>query len=119
MMSQITTHILDTSRGKPASDVSVKLYQRKDSREMPESWLTIGQGITDSDGRIAELLPREGALAAGTYKLRFNTKAYFDHFDSPYFYPFIEIVFEIEGDGQHYHVPLLLNPYGFSTYRGS
>lgn len=118
-MSQITTHILDTSQGKPASGVKVELYHDTSSQETENLWLSIGDGVTDSDGRIAKLLSQNEPLPAGRYKLRFDTAAYFNRLALSAFYPFVEIVFQIDGDGQHYHVPLLLNPFGYSTYRGS
>lgn len=111
-MSAITTHILDTSRGKPAEGVSVVLYQQQ------REWIEIGRGITNSDGRIGNLLPKSTVLPTGIYKLRFETGAYFEQLSSPTFYPFVEITFSIT-TGEHYHIPLLLNPFGFSTYRGS
>ncbi|GAB3956590.1 hydroxyisourate hydrolase [Spirosoma harenae] len=111
-MSIITTHILDTSRGKPAEGVSVVLFQQQ------REWLEIGRGLTNSDGRITDLLTKEIVLPTGTYKLRFETGAYFDRLSVSTFYPFVEITFSIT-TGEHYHVPLLLNPFGYSTYRGS
>ncbi|GAB3696214.1 hydroxyisourate hydrolase [Spirosoma flavus] len=111
-MSAITTHILDTTRGKPAEGVSVILYQHQ--REL----LEIARGITNADGRIADLLPKNVVLPTGTYKLRFETGAYFNQLDIVTFYPFVEITFSVT-TGEHYHVPLLLNPFGYSTYRGT
>ena len=111
-MSPITTHILDTTRGKPAEGVSVVLYQQH------REWTEIARGITNSDGRIGDLLPKETVLPTGTYKLRFETGAYFEQLASSTFYPFVEITFTVT-TGEHYHVPLLLNPFGYATYRGS
>ena len=113
-MSQITTHILDTSLGKPASGVRVTL-----SGNNGGSWSELGAGETDSDGRAINLLESEISLPAGEYRLWFDTASYYNNLDIHAFYPFVEIAFQIAGDGQHYHVPLLLNPYGYSTYRGS
>jgi 5-hydroxyisourate hydrolase len=110
-MSQITTHILDTSKGKPASGVKVFLYRQHD-----EDWREIGSGITNADGRIDDLLLT--FLSDGVCKIKFETKAYFEAISLESFYPFVEIIFEVFA-GQHYHLPLLLSPYGFSTYRGS
>ncbi len=112
-MSQLTTHILDTSKGKPAAGVLVNLFQQANN-----SWKEIASGVTNADGRIADLIKKDVMLASGDYKLNFETKAYFDKQDIETFYPFVEIVFTIT-DGEHYHVPLLLNPFGYSTYRGS
>ncbi|WP_080056625.1 hydroxyisourate hydrolase [Spirosoma aerolatum] len=111
-MSTITTHILDTTRGKPAESVNVILYQQQ------REWLEIGRGITNSDGRIMDLLAKETVLPTGVYKLRFETGAYYELLNVVTFYPFVEITFAIT-TGEHYHVPLLLNPFGYSTYRGS
>ena len=112
-MSQITTHVLDTSIGKPGADISVKLmFQENDG------WQTISQGITDKDGRINDLLPGEKKLNPGIYKLIFETGNYFNANQVKGFYPRVEIQFTINGD-PHYHVPLLINPFGYSTYRGS
>ncbi len=118
-MSQITTHILDTAQGKPASGVKVELYQGAASDQSENPWLLIGDGVTDADGRVSDLLARAAALPAGDYQLRFHIGDYYRAANTPCFYPRVEITFSIVGDGQHYHVPLLLNPFGYSTYRGS
>lgn len=108
-MSPITTHVLDTSRGRPAQGVSVWL----------ESGDTcIGEGVTNADGRVTDLLP-EGALEPGVYQIRFDTGGYFRAQGVKGFYPEVRIAFVVEAGEAHYHVPLLLNPYGYSTYRGS
>lgn len=114
-MSPITTHILDTSLGRPASGVAVEL-----ARAHGADFTPIARGLTNHDGRIVDLLPA-GALAAGTYRLRFETRSYFAQRGQASFYPHVDVVFTIEADGEgaHYHVPLLLNPFGYSTYRGS
>ncbi len=111
-MSQITTHILDTSSGKPAAGIIIIL-----SGSHNDTWKEIARGVTNSDGRIADLL-KTGLLEYGTYKMRFETKGYFDKMKVATFYPYVEIVFDINTQ-EHYHVPLLLNPFGYSTYRGS
>lgn len=113
-MSQITTHILDTSLGKPAAHVPVRL-------EKPVSdgnWEEIGSGTTNSDGRVPDLLPNDDPLPPGAYRLVFEIADYFAQAGRKCFYPFVPIVFEVT-DATHYHVPLLLNPFGYSTYRGS
>jgi 5-hydroxyisourate hydrolase len=112
-MSQITTHILDTTRGKPAAGVVVKLYAARG-----EEWQEIGAGETNNDGRVTDLLQKETVLSTGIYKLRFETASYFKQLSLISFYPFVEIIFDIQTK-EHYHVPLLLNPFGYSTYRGS
>ena len=112
-MSQLTTHVLDTSIGKPGKNIAVKLQQRSG-----ENWQIIAQGITDNDGRISDLLPAEKSLAPDNYKLVFETGAYFTANNVTGFYPAVEIQFTVFDDA-HYHVPLLINPFGYSTYRGS
>jgi len=113
-MSQITTHILDTSLGKPAKDVAIILEQSDNKG----GWIQLGNGKTNSDGRLPNLLPVELKLEDGIYRLTFETGLYYKNLNIKGFYPYIKITFEIF-DGSHYHVPLLLNPYGYSTYRGS
>jgi 5-hydroxyisourate hydrolase len=112
-MSQLTTHILDTTRGKPAEGVTIILYQGGN-----DEWNEISRGITNSDGRIKDLLSIGDALQLGIYKMRFETKDYFDKNGTATFYPYVEIIFDIQTN-EHYHIPLLLNPFGYSTYRGS
>ena len=112
-VSQLTTHVLDTSIGKPARDISILLQQYHQ-----DQWKSFAQGVTNSDGRIGDLLPAERILPPSTYKLVFETGRYFQENAGKGFYPRVEIQFSI-GDDQHYHVPLLLNPFGYSTYRGS
>jgi len=113
-MSQITTHVLDTAIGKPAQGIDLTL-----SRLDGDSWELLGGGTTNSDGRVADLLPDDVTLEAGRYKVLFVTEAYFRQQQLKAFYPYAEIVFDIDGDGQHYHIPLLLSPFAYSTYRGS
>jgi 5-hydroxyisourate hydrolase len=112
-MSQITTHILDTSKGKPAQGVKIYLYHGS-----VDKWVEMANGITNTDGRVPDLLKKDVLLKHGTYKLRFDVNDYFERDGITAFYPFVEIVFYITAD-EHYHVPLLLNPFGYSTYRGS
>ncbi len=112
-MSQITTHILDTTKGKPAAGVTIALLQ-----QAGDNWQEIARGKTNSDGRIPDLLPKEKQVELGIYKMKFYTQEYFAQDDIVNFYPFVEIVFNV-ADSAHYHVPLLLNPFGYSTYRGS
>ena len=111
--SQLTTHVLDTSIGKPGQNITIRLQQ------MPEKeWRTFSQGVTNADGRIPDLLPPARILPPAIYKMVFETGRYFDDMDVKGFYPRVEIQFSISDD-QHYHVPLLVNPFGYSTYRGS
>jgi 5-hydroxyisourate hydrolase len=113
-VSAITTHVLDTSRGRPADGIVVTLEFEGDG-----DWQQIGRGVTDADGRAKDLLPNSYALTAGVYRLTFGTEPYFAARDVQTFYREVVIVFTINDPGQHYHVPLLLSPFGYSTYRGS
>jgi 5-hydroxyisourate hydrolase len=112
-MSQITTHILDTAKGLPAPGVTIILYQQQAA-----AWREISQGQTNANGRMAGLPDPATSLEPGTYKMKFLTQEYFDREGIPAFYPFVEIVFAVS-DRQHYHIPLLLSPFGYTTYRGS
>jgi 5-hydroxyisourate hydrolase len=112
-MSQITTHILDTAEGRPAAGIHVSM-----DLKTAEGWKVLARGMTDADGRVTDLLPRDIVLPTGTYRLVFETEAYFQSRKILPFYPRVDIQFNIR-DTAHYHVPLLLSPYGYSTYRGS
>lgn len=113
-MSGITTHVLDTSRGRPASGVPILLEIRNDNE-----WREVGRTLTDADGRARQLLPEGSALIAGVYRLTFGVEVYFRTQGIEGFYPEASIAFHVRDANQHYHVPLLLSPYGYSTYRGS
>ncbi len=113
-MSAITTHVLDVARGRPASGVPVLLEIRRES-----DWRELGRALTDADGRARQLLPADTALTAGVYRITFNTGTYFRIQGIDGFYPEASVVFHVRDANQHYHVPLLLSPYGYSTYRGS
>ncbi|MFL5330623.1 MAG: hydroxyisourate hydrolase [Gemmataceae bacterium] len=110
-MSGISTHVLDTSRGRPAVDVGVKLERR----ESEGSWKEVGRGVTDHDGRIQALLAE---TVAGEYRVRFATHAYGQSQGYTAFYPEVVVHVRLEAGGK-YHLPLLLSPFGYSTYRGS
>jgi 5-hydroxyisourate hydrolase len=112
-MSAITTHVLDTTRGRPAAGVPVRL-DRRDG----DHYAQVGAGATDGDGRLRTLLA-PGALTPGVYRITFDTGAYFAALGTSGFYPEVNIVFTVRSGDEHYHVPLLLNPFGYSTYRGS
>ncbi len=112
-MSPITTHVLDTHLGLPAANLPIQLLQQQG-----KEFTVIAQGSTNADGRIADLLP-EGTLKIGTYKMRFDTGSYHRQIGVEGFYPEAEICFVIKNTEQHYHIPLLLSPFGYSTYRGS
>jgi 5-hydroxyisourate hydrolase len=112
MTSPITTHLLDTSRGKPAAGVAVVL-----ERQSGSAWHELGRGVTDADGRSRSLMM--GELEAGVYRLTFATGAYFAAQGTASFFPEVSIVFRVDEIKSHHHVPLLLSPFGYSTYRGS
>jgi 5-hydroxyisourate hydrolase len=114
-MSAITTHVLDTSRGQPAEGVPVTL----EVQSAEGGWTPLGKGVTDADGRAKDLLPQGHVLGEGVYRLTFDTGTYFAALGVQSFYLSVVIDFNVRDAGQHYHVPLLLSPYGYSTYRGS
>ena len=112
---QLSSHILDISTGKPAPNVNVKLMMQQKGG----SWKLLNTQKTDDSGRIGNFLPnQDGVEHDGTYKLIFETTPYFRNQGLESFYPYVEVNFNIEGD-KHYHVPITLSPYGYSTYRGS
>ena len=115
MRSLITTHVLDTARGKPAVGVDVILESYTPTKE----WKELARGKTDADGRIIDLLPESVTIVPGTYRLTFLIQEYFRSTGQEGFYPYIPVVFRLAGPVTHYHVPLLVSPYGYSTYRGS
>ena len=109
----ISTHILDVSRGKPATGVLVTLERRGGDG----GWMPVGHGETDNDGRLKTLTP--DAIESGTYRMTFDVATYFRERHTETFYPEAIIVFTVNDATQHYHVPLLLSAWGYSTYRGS
>ena len=111
-MSAITTHVLDTAKGTPAAGIPITLEFLAGS-----TWTPLGASVTDADGRCRNLLPEGEVPAAGQYRITFETSAYFSE-QAP-FYPAVTVQFLIQNTAEHYHVPLLLSPYGYSTYRGS
>lgn len=114
-MSAISTHVLDTARGLPAAGIAVTLERAGEAG----AWAPLGQGTTDADGRIPNLVPAGGSLAAATYRLSFATGAWFAAQGVAAFYPEVRITFAVADPARHHHVPLLLSPFGYSTYRGS
>src|SRR5687767_6121356 len=110
----ISTHVLDTGIGRPAAGVRVQLERREQ-----DEWRMVGSGETNADGRVANLLPDGAAIAAGEFRLTFDTRRYFAASSTATLYPAISIVFEAAAGQTHYHVPLLLSPFGYTTYRGS
>ena len=114
-MSPITTHVLDLECGAPAADVGVTL----EIHTPDKSWVELSSKRTDADGRVKDLLGAGSSLDAGRYRLTFDTGAYFAARKMKSFYRSVPVEFEITEPGRHYHVPLLLSPFGYSTYRGS
>ena len=112
-MSGITTHVLDTARGRPAAGMRVVL-EAQDG----DGWTGTGGGVTDADGRVPDL-HAAGALAAGVHRLTFATGEWFAAEKIDGFYPEVTVVFSINDRMTHYHIPLLISPYAYSTYRGS
>lgn len=114
-MSAITTHVLDLATGRPARGMAVCLEIHRPDR----GWVKLVERITDAEGRVRELLNAGAALDSGHYRLTFDTMEYFRGAGEVAFFPEVQITFEVRDPTQHYHVPLLLSPYGYSTYRGS
>ena len=113
MKSPITTHVLDTATGTPAAGLALKLEALEG-----DTFVERAAGTTNDDGRVAELLA-PGSLTTGVYRMRFETGAYHAAQGVKGFYPYAEIVFEVTDTSTHHHIPLLLSPFGYSTYRGS
>ncbi|CAG7853962.1 5-hydroxyisourate hydrolase {ECO:0000256/RuleBase:RU361270} Short=HIU hydrolase {ECO:0000256/RuleBase:RU361270}; Short=HIUHase {ECO:0000256/RuleBase:RU361270}; {ECO:0000256/RuleBase:RU361270} [Serendipita indica DSM 11827] len=113
--SPVTCHILDTQFGKPAANVAVTLFRLEGGGS---SFNSLAESVTDADGRCTTLLPPQ-TLMAGTYKMHFATKSYFESTGRETFFPFVEIVFDLKNPDQHYHIPLLLSAFSYTTYRGS
>ncbi len=115
-INRISTHVLDTTLGKPAARVPVRLEQRekKDGR-----WVALGSFNTDADGRCAQMLAESQALAEGQFRLVFDTGTYYAAQNVPGLYPVVEITFQIRKGESQFHIPLLLSPNGYTTYRGS
>lgn len=111
----VSTHVLDTAGGRPADGVRVVL----DSATTDGGWDRVGAATTDEDGRAPDLVPADAVIDAGVYRMTFETGDWFTTRGTPAFYPRVRIEFEISDADQHHHVPLLLSPFGYSTYRGS
>ena len=114
-MSGISTHVLDTSLGAPAAGVAVSL-ERADSAGQ---WTTLARAGTDADGRVKSLLASGTQLSAATYRLQFETASYFAARGVAAFFPHVTVTFVVADAARHHHVPLLLSPFGYSTYRGT
>ena len=112
-MSAITTHVLDTSLGRPGAGIRVELHRKSD-----DAWKLVGQGRTDANGRCSDLMG-DAKPEPGTYRLIFHAAEYFREQNAKTFYSEIPVIFEVGDSGQHYHVPLLISPFGYSTYRGT
>ena len=110
----ISTHVLDTSLGRPAAGIRVQLERRE-----RDAWSAVGSGEANGDGRVPNLLSEGAAIAPGEFRLTFDTRRYFAASSTPTLYPAISILFEVAAGQTHYHVPLLLSPFGYTTYRGS
>ena len=106
----ISTHILDTSKGTPAVDVHVVLQIQTGA-----SWKSVGEGVTNSDGRLVFDCDKH----AGVYQMIFEIESYFKKSQHPFFFIAAPVIFKIDDTSRKYHVPLLLNPFGYSTYRGT
>jgi len=113
-MSGITTHVLDTARGRPAAGVPVTLEAKGEA-----GWAVVGRGETDADGRLRDLAPPDFVLGQGEYRLTFDAGAYLSASGADGFYTEVVVSFVVRDAASHYHVPLLLSPYGYTTYRGS
>ncbi len=113
-MKRISTHVLDLVRGKPAIDVPVRLEKQDGTGD----WLLLASALTDHEGRCPQLLA-EGELAAGVYRLTFDTGNYFALQKMAALYPVVEITFQVQAGESHFHIPLLLSPNGYTTYRGT
>ena len=114
-MKRITTHVLDTARGKPASDLPVRLERK----EVSGGWMLLGSSRTDHGGRCGQLVPDDKVLSAGLYRLAFDTASYFAAEKIDGLYPVVEVTFQVREGESHLHIPLLLSPNGYTTYRGT
>jgi 5-hydroxyisourate hydrolase len=115
VMNRISTHILDLVLGRPAKDVPVRLERQESNGE----WHVLSLLRTDNDGRCAQMLPENESLRAGNYRLAFDTAGYYLAQNVQGLYPVVEITFLVREGESHFHIPLLLSPHGYTTYRGS
>lgn len=114
MKNPISVHVLNLQTGVPTAGVSVELDQNLNGK-----WITLATGVTDASGRISALYPAGKQAEQGTYKVVFKTGDYYASVKQKTFFPEIPVVFTLDNTSQHYHIPLLLSPYGYSTYRGN
>ena len=132
-MSSLSTHALDTATGHPAKGLPLMLEYQPDAQAWKQYcqdrlaghesskpvWQTLAKGVTNADGRCPELLAAGTVIQPGLYRMDFDTASYFQQQGVTGFYPLVQVIFEITASNEHYHIPLLLSPYGYSTYRGS
>ncbi|KAJ2741613.1 hypothetical protein GGI20_005069 [Coemansia sp. BCRC 34301] len=119
-VSPITSHVLDAARGQPARGVPISIsYAPTSSAAFAGQSTVIARGVTNDDGRCPTLLEPTHVLASGVYTVRFDTKTYFALHGEKSFYSFVDVSFEIDRPAPHYHIPLNLAPYSYTTYRGS
>jgi 5-hydroxyisourate hydrolase len=114
-MMRISTHVLDIAQGQPAKNIPVRLERQENTG----AWRVLGSSHTDQDGRCAQLLPENEPLLPGVYRLGFDTASYFGARKLDGMYPLVEITFHVRNGEEHFHIPLLLSPNGYTTYRGS
>jgi len=114
-VKRISTHVLDVAQGRPAKDVPVRLERQESSG----GWTVLGSSRTDGEGRCGQLLPGNDTLRAGVYRLAFDTASYHVAQKIHGLYPVVEIIFQVRDGDSQFHIPLLLSPYGYTTYRGS
>ena len=114
-IKRMTTHVLDIAQGKPARDLPVRLERKEASGE----WVVLGSSLTDHGGRCGQLVPDDKVLSPGLYRLAFDTASYFTAEKIDGLYPLVEVTFQVRDGESHLHIPLLLSPNGYTTYRGS
>jgi len=114
-MTGISTHVLDTAKGTPARDLPVRLEREESSGQ----WSVIGLARSGSDGRCGQLLPQGQELSPGTYRLAFDNASYFEAQGVAALYPVVQVTFSVRKGETNFHIPLLLSPHGYTTYRGS
>jgi len=113
-VNPLSVHVLNLNDGLPSPDVKVTL-----EKQNGKQWTALNDGVTNQQGRITALYPQDKALEKGTYRVTFKTGDWFEAHDTASFFPEVPVIFEVDGTVPHYHIPLLLSPYGFSTYRGN
>ena len=114
-MKGVSTHVLDTARGMPAGNLRVLLERSESSGQ----WRTLASARTGNDGRCYQLLPEGEAFSPGIYRLAFDTETYYSTQGVKSLYPIVQVIFSVGEGESHFHIPLLLSPYSYTTYRGS